>query len=94
MTHVLTRTHVIAPKALIKEVDRLVGPRRRSQFITDAVAERVEQKNRIRAVRHAMNYQLLKSLAGRPPKWSHNGSLTYGQTQIPKTCPKTYEVPS
>lgn len=54
MTHVLIRTHVIAPKDLIDKVDKLVGPRRRSEFITEAVAEKLERENRIRAVRHAL----------------------------------------
>lgn len=54
-----TRTHVIAPKDLIEEVDKLVGPRRRSKFISEAVAEKVERENRIRAVRHAMTLPAL-----------------------------------
>jgi len=54
MSHATTRAHLVAPKALIEEVDRLVGPRRRSEFITDAVTEKLERENRIRAVRAAM----------------------------------------
>jgi hypothetical protein len=54
MSHALTRTHLIAPKELIEQVDRLVGPRRRSEFFTEAVTEKLERENRIRAVRHAM----------------------------------------
>jgi hypothetical protein len=35
------RTHVVVPEDLLAEVDRLIGPRRRSQFFVDAVAEKV-----------------------------------------------------
>jgi hypothetical protein len=35
------RTHVVVPEDLLAEVDRLVGPRRRSQFFVDAVAEKL-----------------------------------------------------
>jgi hypothetical protein len=53
MTQVLTRTHVIAPKELIKEVDQLVGPRRRSDFIAAAVDEKLKREKILRAVRRA-----------------------------------------
>jgi hypothetical protein len=54
MTHTLTRTHVIAPKELIEEVDRIVGPRRRSEFITDAVAEKLKREKLLRLTREVM----------------------------------------
>jgi hypothetical protein len=54
MAHVLTRTHVIAPKELIEEIDRLVGPRRRSEFITDAAAEKLKREKLLQATRKAM----------------------------------------
>jgi hypothetical protein len=54
MTHV-TRTHLIAPKELIEEVDRIVGPRRRSEFIAAAVDEKLKREKLLRAVRRAAN---------------------------------------
>jgi hypothetical protein len=54
MTHASTRTHVIAPKELIEEVDRIVGPRHRSEFITDAVAEKLKWEKLLQATRKAM----------------------------------------
>jgi hypothetical protein len=54
MSHVLTRTHVIAPKELIEEVDRIVGPRRRSEFITDAVTEKLKREKLHRLTREVM----------------------------------------
>jgi hypothetical protein len=53
MTHVV-RTHFIAPKDLIEEVDRLVGPRRRSEFLTEAAAEKLKREKLLKATRHAM----------------------------------------
>ena len=49
MTHV--RTHFIAPKELIDEVDRLVGPRRRSEFLTEATAEKLKRERLLQLTR-------------------------------------------
>ena len=54
MTHLVRRRHIITPTRLIKEIDRLVGPRRRSEFVTDAISEKLEREKRIRATREAM----------------------------------------
>lgn len=35
------RTHVLLPPELVEEVDRRVGPRRRSQFFADAAEEKL-----------------------------------------------------
>jgi hypothetical protein len=53
MTHVV-RTHFIAPKELIDEVDRLVGPRRRSEFLTEATAEKLKREKLVRLTREVM----------------------------------------
>jgi hypothetical protein len=53
MTHVI-RTQFIAPKDLIEEVDRLVGPRRRSEFLTEAAAEKPKREKLVLATREAM----------------------------------------
>lgn len=54
MTHTMTRTHFVAPKELIDEVDRLVGPRRRSEFLTEAAAEKLKREKLLQATREAM----------------------------------------
>ncbi len=41
MSHELIRTHVVMPKDLLEEVDKLVGSRHRSEFVTAAAAEKV-----------------------------------------------------
>jgi Arc/MetJ-type ribon-helix-helix transcriptional regulator len=37
------RTHVILPKDLVAAIDRLVGQRRRSQYVEQAVAEKLRR---------------------------------------------------
>jgi hypothetical protein len=50
MRHVV-RTHFIAPKELIEEVDKLVGPRRRSEFLIEAAAEKLKREKLFRLTR-------------------------------------------
>ena len=44
-----TRTHIVLPTALVKEVDRLVGERGRSRFIATAAAEKVARLRLLKA---------------------------------------------
>jgi hypothetical protein len=53
MTHVV-RTHFIAPKELIEEVDKLVGPRRRSEFLTKAVTKELQREKLLRLTHEVM----------------------------------------
>jgi metal-responsive CopG/Arc/MetJ family transcriptional regulator len=40
------RTHVVLPKELVESIDRLVGHRHRSEFVAEAVAERLARRRR------------------------------------------------
>ena len=40
------RVHVTLPKEMVEEVDRLVGPRRRSEFIVEAVRQQLARRKR------------------------------------------------
>ena len=44
------RTHVVFPKELLQAVDELVGQRKRSAFVTEAVAEKLERERLGRAL--------------------------------------------
>lgn len=44
------RTHIVFPKALVEAVDDLVGQRKRSAFVAEAVAEKVEREQMGRAL--------------------------------------------
>ena len=43
------RVHVVLPREVIDQVDALVGPRKRSQFIQEAIEETLRRLRRIRA---------------------------------------------
>ena len=44
------RTHVVFPKVLVDAVDRLVGPRKRSAFLVQAVEEKICRERLDRAL--------------------------------------------
>lgn len=59
------RAHVVVPEDLLREVDALVGPRRRSEFFADAAREKLGRE-RLRRVAHEM----VGSLKAEPtPDW-------------------------
>ncbi|HET7036731.1 MAG TPA: ribbon-helix-helix domain-containing protein [Thermomicrobiaceae bacterium] len=45
------RTHVVLPKELVEEVDRLVGPRHRSEFLAEAIAEKLRHERLMHVAR-------------------------------------------
>lgn len=45
------RAHVVMPRELIEEVDKLVGQRRRSDFMAEAVREKVLRARRDKVLR-------------------------------------------
>ena len=47
----LTRTNVTLPGELFEEVDRLAGPRGRSRYVAEAVAQRVKRDRLGSAIR-------------------------------------------
>jgi Arc/MetJ-type ribon-helix-helix transcriptional regulator len=44
------RTHVIIPEQLVKEIDSLVGSRRRSSFLTEAAEEKITRLRQLAAL--------------------------------------------
>jgi hypothetical protein len=44
------RTHVVFPKELVEAVDRLVGPRKRSAFLVQAIEEKIDRDRLGRAL--------------------------------------------
>ena len=40
------RAHVVMPTDVIDRIDELVGPRRRSEFVTEAVQKELRRRNR------------------------------------------------
>lgn len=58
------RTHVIMSKAVVEKIDRLVGARRRSRFINDAVARELAHRELVEVARAAAG-----SGRGQPRPW-------------------------
>ena len=42
----IVRLNITMPKDLAQALDRVVGPRKRSQFIVEAVKQRIDQKEK------------------------------------------------
>jgi hypothetical protein len=49
----IKRTHVVIEERLVKDIDRLVGPRRRSSFLTEAAEEKLMRYRQIAALKAA-----------------------------------------
>jgi metal-responsive CopG/Arc/MetJ family transcriptional regulator len=48
------RAHVVLPKDLLEEIDSLVGQRKRSDFVTEALREKLARERQTRALREAV----------------------------------------
>jgi predicted transcriptional regulator len=46
----LARTNLTLPEDLLREVDEIAGPRGRSRYVADAVAQRVKRDRLLRAL--------------------------------------------
>ncbi len=59
------RTHVVLPKDLVRSIDEVAGRRHRSQFVAEAVAEKLARTRRATSLKEAAG-----SLADREiPGW-------------------------
>lgn len=47
------RTHIVIPSTLVEEIDRLVGKRGRSRFLTEAAWYEVKRLQQLRALERA-----------------------------------------
>jgi hypothetical protein len=61
------RAHIVLPDDLIEEIDALAGPRKRSQFIEEAVRAKLVNERQKRAMAALMASGGLKEV---PPEWS------------------------
>ncbi len=76
----VVRTHFIAPKELIEEVDKLVGPRRRSEFLTEAAADKLKREKLLRLTREVSKLPPAESIPEwdtpkSVSKWVHDGRV-------------------
>jgi hypothetical protein len=57
--------HIVVPEDMLRDVDALAGPRRRSEFITEATREKVDRE-RLRRMAHELAGSLRDELI---PGW-------------------------
>ena len=60
----LARTNLTLPEDLLREVDKLAGPRGRSRYVADAVAQRVKRDRLLKAL--DSSFGTLVPAGGRP----------------------------
>jgi Arc/MetJ-type ribon-helix-helix transcriptional regulator len=66
------RTHVVLDEELVKDIDRLVGMRRRSVFLTEAAQEKLMRYRQVEALKAAVGAWKDKDhpeLKGGSAKW-------------------------
>ena len=68
----LTRTNLTLPEDLLEEVDSLAGPRGRSRYVAEAVAQRVKRDKLGKAIREAAGI-----LAGTPYQMTRDEVTAY-----------------
>lgn len=49
----MQRTHVLLPRELVEAIDRLVGPRHRSEFLAEAAAKELRHRKLMQAAEAA-----------------------------------------
>ena len=49
----MVRTHVLLPRELVARVDTEVGPRRRSEFVAEALQEKLDRHRQLRLAEKA-----------------------------------------
>lgn len=57
----LTRTNVTLPEDILREVDELAGPRGRSRYVAEAVAQRLKRDRLGKAIRETAGVMVGKS---------------------------------
>ena len=66
----VVRTHVLLPRALVNEIDRRVGPRRRSEFLARAAQRELDVEERLRLFDEFVGSMKGKSI----PEWETSES--------------------
>jgi len=80
------RTHVILPDDLVMEMDRMVGKRRRSRFVAEAVRERLRKERLLKAIREGAGAIDLNE----HPEWATPGKVA-GWVHVLRRIPSSHE---
>ncbi|MGH7203798.1 MAG: hypothetical protein ACREHC_05135 [Candidatus Levyibacteriota bacterium] len=60
------RAHIVIPDELIKKVDEVVGPRRRSAFMVEAIEAKLQRERVLKAVKATLHLPPPKAI----PEWN------------------------
>lgn len=63
------RTHLILPRELVERVDKLVGPRRRSEFVAEVLQKELDRRHLVTLFEAAMEEARNAPPDGAPPEW-------------------------
>jgi Arc/MetJ-type ribon-helix-helix transcriptional regulator len=63
------RTHVVLPDGLVRDIDSLVGKRKRSRFVEEAVREKLRSEALLKAIEDTAGALLPDA----HPEWSTSG---------------------
>lgn len=66
----MVRTHVLLPRELLTQIDKRVGPRRRSEFVAETLRKELDRVNLIDLFHAAQREARERGHAGDPPEWS------------------------
>lgn len=66
----MMRTHVLLPKRLVAEIDEQVGPRRRSEFIAEALRKELDHQDLVRLMEAAVEEARNAPPDDDPPAWA------------------------
>lgn len=63
------RTHVVLPRELVERMDEIVGPRRRSEFVTEAVRTELDRRRLLELLDAAVEEAEHLPPDDDPPAW-------------------------
>ena len=78
----MVRTHVLLPRDLVARLDEAAGPRRRSEFVAEALRKELDRRRLVTLMDAAMNEAEERGDDGDPPEWSTpEGTLAWVRAQ-------------
>ena len=82
----LVRTHVILPKDLVEVIDKLVGKRKRSQFLAEAAFEKLRHQDLLQALNETAGVVKEKD----HPEWATSQNVAEWVERIRKEDAERY----
>ena len=78
----MVRTHVLLPRDLVTRLDEAAGPRRRSEFVAEALRQELDRRRLLTLMDPEMKEAEERGDDGDPPEWSTSeGTLAWVRAQ-------------